>query len=82
MSGPSPHHHLSHHTHHSHPAIVTPGVRQDLHTDSNHRYLVLFFILSLKNGNKVEYTFKLPKGRGFVGWISSLIAVVSRYRGS
>ncbi|XP_050059272.1 uncharacterized protein LOC114118917 isoform X2 [Aphis gossypii] len=37
MSGPSPHHHLSHHTHHSHPAIVTPGVRQDLHTDSNHR---------------------------------------------
>ncbi|XP_050427771.1 protein pangolin, isoforms A/H/I/S isoform X2 [Adelges cooleyi] len=38
MSGPSPHHHLSHHTHHSHPAIVTPGVRQDLHADSNHRY--------------------------------------------
>ncbi|XP_060872082.1 protein pangolin, isoforms A/H/I/S isoform X2 [Metopolophium dirhodum] len=37
MGGPSPHHHLSHHTHHSHPAIVTPGVRQDLHTDSNHR---------------------------------------------
>ncbi|XP_050536793.1 uncharacterized protein LOC126902986 isoform X2 [Daktulosphaira vitifoliae] len=37
MSGSTPHHHLSHHTHHSHPAIVTPGVRQDLHADSNHR---------------------------------------------
>lgn len=44
MSGPSPHHHLTHHTHHSHPAIVTPGVRQDLHTDSNHRYFTEFYV--------------------------------------
>jgi len=47
MTGPSPHHHLSHHPHHSHPAIVTPGVRQDLHTDSNHRYFQNFMLINL-----------------------------------
>lgn len=73
MGGPSPHHHhLSHHTHHSHPAIVTPGVRQDLHTDSNHRYVTEFYVdeyfsFSFKNENKVEYAFKLPRGKVFVG---------------